>query len=66
MGKGGSVEYLVVITCLAVLWMGWRSRRQTMTLAHFEALPDDELPGLSVVIAARDEARVVQLSLIHI
>ena len=34
-----------------------------MLLTHFEALPDEDLPGLSVVIAARDEEHVVKRAL---
>jgi cellulose synthase/poly-beta-1,6-N-acetylglucosamine synthase-like glycosyltransferase len=57
------VEYLVLIACLTVLWIGWNSNRNTLTLAHFEVVPDSDLPGLSVVIAARDEERVVRRAL---
>lgn len=34
-------------------------RDDSLTFEHFIVLPDDELPGLSIVIAAKDEAQTI-------
>jgi hypothetical protein len=57
------VEIVAVLVCLAILLKGWKLNLNTLKLSHFETLPDEELPGLSVIIAARDEERVVRRSL---
>ena len=43
--------------------MGLRVRAETLGLEHFEALPDEDLPGISVIVAARDEERMVEAAL---
>ena len=52
------MEIVAVLACLIVLGMGLRVRAETLGLEHFEALPDEDLPGISVIVAARDEERV--------
>lgn len=42
-----------------LLFLAFRARSQILTLDHFITLPDEELPGLSIVIAARDEAKTL-------
>ena len=63
LSKVAGVEIVAVLACLAVIGLGLRVRAETLGLEHFEALPDEELPGLSVIIAARDEERVVEAAL---
>ena len=41
---------------LITLFLAFRERSRILTLDHFITLPDEDLPGLSIVIAARDEA----------
>ena len=57
------MEILAILAGLIVLGIGLRVRAETLGLEHFEALPDEELPGISVIIAARDEERVVEAAL---
>lgn len=44
---------------LVFLIMAYRQRAQSMTLDHFVTFPDEELPGLSIVIAAKDEEKTI-------
>ncbi|MCA9775764.1 MAG: glycosyltransferase [Candidatus Eremiobacteraeota bacterium] len=60
------MEILALLACLAVLVLGLRVRAESLGLEHFEALPDQELPGISVIIAARDEERVVEAALVSL
>ena len=48
---------------LGLLGAGLREARRGMRLQSFPPLPDDRLPGLSIVVAARDEAGSVGAAL---
>ncbi len=41
----------------------WRQKRDSPTFEHFRPLPDHRLPGLSVVIAARNEELALETAL---
>ena len=60
------MEILAVVACLIVLGLGLRFRSESLGLEHFEVLPDEDLPGISVVIAARDEERTVEAALVSL
>lgn len=46
---------ICVMAFVGFLLAGLKTRSETLTLAHFEELTEEQLPGLTVVIAARDE-----------
>lgn len=48
---------------LALLAAGGAEARRSLTLSSFPPLPDHRLPGLSIVVAARDEAESVKQAL---
>jgi len=41
------------------LLFAWKTRKESLTLNHFETFPDQELPGLSIVVAAKDEEKTI-------
>ncbi len=60
--KGLKIAPLLVAP-LGLLSLGLYEARQGLTLKSFNPLPDERLPGLSIVIAARDEAESIEKSL---
>jgi glycosyltransferase involved in cell wall biosynthesis len=44
---------------LAFLAAAYRKQTESLNFGHFITLPDDELPGLSIVIAAKDESLTI-------
>lgn len=48
---------------LAILARGYREARSSMSLSLFEPLPEERLPPLSLVVAARDEAEGIRNAL---
>lgn len=54
-----SLTFVLLLAAALTIAMATRERLQTLTLDHFENCPDETLPGLSIVVAARDEAGTV-------
>lgn len=54
-----TLGYICSIIGILFLVAAFRKRKQTLTLSHFITFPDEELPGLSVVIAAKDEDKTI-------
>ena len=52
-----------LLTPIGVLVAGLREARQGMSLSLFEPLPQERLPALSIVVAAKDEAQRIELAL---
>jgi len=57
------VEICLLIAALIVLARGLKTRSELLSLAHFETLPEEELPGVSVLVAARNEEDNVEAAL---
>ena len=54
-----AVNALIILSALLILFLAFRERSRMLTLDHFITLPDEELPSLTIVIAARDEAKTL-------
>lgn len=55
----------MICTIFGLCFLQWifRQQQQSLTLGDFETLVNDELPGLSVVIAAKDEEKTIGAAL---
>lgn len=54
-----SVQKLIGLSAAAFLVSAFHKRRQSLTFEHFITLPDQELPPLSIVVAAKDEGLTI-------
>ena len=53
------VGEIMSVLGLIFLIQAYRQRARSLTLEHFVTFPDQELPGLSIVIAAKDEEKTL-------
>lgn len=57
------IGLILTLGACVFLLLAYREKTRNLTLSHFVTLPDEELPSLSIVVAAKDEQETIGAAL---